>query len=206
MTSRVRLRRRSATWLAITLLWTTACRLEARATDLVVDSAHSLLTFTVTKWGLVEVQGQVHDFEGTIRWDPTDPASSTTRWTARVDSIRTGEPRRDESLLDPPYFDARRHPVVTFRSVRATPVDASTLSLDGELTMRGVTKAVRATVRYVGERDIPGEGRVRVFETALVVNRRDFGIVGGRVLGPVISDEVRIVVRAAARDAVRAGS
>lgn len=37
------------------------------------------------------------------------------------------------------------------------------------------------------------------FETTLVVNRRDFGIVGGRVLGPVIADEVRIAVRAVAR-------
>lgn len=173
----------------------------ALARQLVVDPSHSQVVFSVTKWGLVTVEGRVHGVSGTIDWDPARPGAASTVWEARVDSIDTGEPKRDAALRDPEYFDARRHPMVTFRSTRARVVDARTLSVDGELTIRGVTRPVTTTVRWLGARDVPDEGALAVFEASFVINRRDFGVVGGRVLGPVISNEVRIDVRAVARAA-----
>lgn len=67
------------------------------------------------------------------------------------------------------------------------------------MTLRGVTRPVTVVVTRRGVIDVPFEGRLAVFDTTFAINRREFGIVGGSLLGPVISDEVTIHVRAVAK-------
>ena len=178
-----------------------ASAVHAEPTLYVLDSVHSRVTFTVRKWGIIDVEGHVPEVRGTIRWDAAQPAASTTSWEVGVASIRTGEPDRDASLLAPEYFDVARYPLATFASGRVTSTEGTRITLEGQLTMRGVTRPVSVVVTSLGEQDVPFEGRLAVFETAFTVDRRAFGIVGGRVLGPVISDTVQVRVRAVARRA-----
>src|SRR5262245_8127923 len=63
-----------------------------------VDRAHSRVSFTVTKWGFVDVEGRFLDFDGTVAHDPARPAESRVEWRVRVSSVETGEPKRDEAL------------------------------------------------------------------------------------------------------------
>jgi len=189
---------RSSSAILITLVLC-AIAAPAGAERYILDPAHSRVTFTVTKWGIIDVEGQAQELRGELSWDPANPAGASTTWSIPVASLRTGEPDRDESLRAPEYFDAARFPTASFTSTRARSIDAQHLALDGQLTLRGVTRPLSLVVAILGERDVPGEGRLLVFETAFTLNRRDFGIVGGRVLGPVISDEVRMRVRAVGR-------
>jgi len=164
-----------------------------------IDRAHSRITFTVTKWGFAEVEGRFLDFTGELFYNPSHVDQSRVSWRVPIASVETGEPNRDKSLLAPEYFDASRFPAMTFESSSARPAGEDAFDLTGTLTIRGVAKPLTTRVRSLGLHDAPGEGTFRTFQTEFVVDRYDFQIVGGSILGPAISRDVHVKVIAAAR-------
>jgi polyisoprenoid-binding protein YceI len=90
----------------------------------------------------------------------------------------------------PEYFDARRHPELIFESTRVRFFGPGRLEVTGHITMRGVSRPMTTVVRYSGPDAAP------VFETEFEVDRYDFGIAGGRVMGRLIGRTVRIRLRA----------
>ena len=164
-----------------------------------IDRAHSQVKFTVTKWGFVEVEGRFEDFEGEIVFDRSAPEKSRVDWRVKIASVRTGEKNRDEGLQAREYFDATRFPELRFVSDRVRPGADGALDVQGQLTMRGVTKPLTIRVASLGTHTVPHEGTFQMFRTDFTVNRYDFGIVGGSVLGPVISKDVNVRIVAAAR-------
>lgn len=147
-----------------------------------IDPARSLVQFTVTKLGFADVTGRFMDFSGTVRYDASAPDSSTVQWAVRVGSVRTDAANRDATLQAPEYFDTRQHPELTFRSVRVRALHDGRLEVDGELTMKGITRPQRVIVQ-------PVDGG---FETAFEVDRFDFEIVGGSVMRRLIGRTVRV--------------
>jgi polyisoprenoid-binding protein YceI len=162
-----------------------------------IDRAHSRVTFTVTKWGFVEVEGRFLDFSGTILYDSARPDLSRVDWRVRVASVETGAVKRDQSLLGPDYFDAARHPELRFTSERVKPLPANQIEVQGTLTMRGRSRPLTIRVTCGGVHAVPGEGTFEIFQTEFTVNRYDYGIEGGTVLGPAISRDVRVKLVAA---------
>ena len=156
-----------------------------------IDRAQSRVTFTVTKWGFLDVEGRFDDFDGTVVYDPQRPAASRIDWRVKVASVDTDEPKRDESLQQPEYFDAARHPELTFVSDRVSASGANELEVQGRITIRGRTRPLTVRVRHSTQ---AGAQAVERFETQFTINRYDFGVVGGRVLGPVISRDVRVTL------------
>jgi polyisoprenoid-binding protein YceI len=167
--------------------------LPAAPVDYAIDAARSEVRFTVTKLGFEDVTGVFRESEGTIRYDNERPEASRIQWRIRVASVLTDEKNRDESLQASEYFDAARHPYLEFSSQTVRRLGDGRLEVSGPLTMRGVTRPVVVTVRHV-----PGDPLPR-FETDFTVNRYDFGITGGRVLGRLIGRSVRIHLVAAVR-------
>jgi polyisoprenoid-binding protein YceI len=166
-------------------------RTDAPAT-LGIDRAQSRVTFTVTKWGFLDVEGRFDEFDGTVVYDPQRPEASRIDWRVKVASVDTDEPKRDESLQASEYFDAARHPELTFVSDRVSAAGANELDVQGRITIRGRTKPLTVRVRHSMQPGARGAQPVERFETQFTVNRYDFGVVGGRVLGPVISRDVRV--------------
>ncbi|HXG72329.1 MAG TPA: YceI family protein [Gemmatimonadaceae bacterium] len=164
-----------------------------------VDRAHSRVTFTVTKWGFVEVEGRFHDFAGTIAFDQQHPARSRVDWRVRIDSIETGEPNRDKAVQGPEYFDAARFPEIHFSSQRVTPLGNGRFDVQGQMTIRGKTRPLTIQATYGGTHSVSKEGTYAIFQTEFTIDRYDYGVVGGSVLGPAISREVRVKLIAAAR-------
>ncbi len=156
-----------------------------------VDRTQSQITFTVTKWGFLDVVGRFSDFDGTIVYDEQRPEASKIDWRVKVASVNTDERSRDESLQNSEYFDAARYPELTFVSDRVSAVRPGELEVQGRITIRGQTKPLVARIRHSSQVDARGQA-TRRFETEFTVNRYDFGVVGGRVLGPVISRDVRV--------------
>ena len=159
---------------------------------LAVDRAQSQVTFTVTKWGFLDVEGRFDEFDGTIVYDAARPEVSRIDWRVKVASVDTDEPKRDESLQASEYFDAARHPELMFVSDRVTRAGADRLDVQGRITIRGRTRPLTVQVQHATLPGAPGAHAVERFETQFTINRYDFGIVGGRVLGPVISRDVRV--------------
>jgi polyisoprenoid-binding protein YceI len=159
---------------------------------LAIDRAQSQVTFTVTKWGFLDVEGRFDEFDGTIVYDAARPEASRIDWRVKVASVDTDEPKRDQSLQASEYFDAARHPELTFVSDRVTRAGPDQLDVQGRITIRDRTRPLTVQVRHATLPGAPGAQAVERFETQFTINRYDFGVVGGRVLGPVISRDVRV--------------
>lgn len=168
-------------------------------TDWPIDKAHSRVTFTVTKWGFAEVEGRFFDFGGTIGFDDGQPELSHVDWRVRIASVETGAPNRDKALQGRDYFDAARFPEMTFVSSRVRSIGNARFEVTGEMTIRGTTRPVIVTMTYGGTHAVPGEGTYAIFRTEFTIDRHDFGVVGGSILGPAISREVHVKLIAAAR-------
>ena len=164
-----------------------------------IDHAHSRVTFSVTKWGFAEVEGRFHDFSGSISYNRAKPDASHIEWRVRIATVDTGETKRDQSLQAPEYFDAARYPELTFVSKRVQAAGADALDVTGKLTIRGVSKPVTVRIAYGGRHTVPSEGTYDTFKTSFTINRYDFGVVGGSVLGPAISKDVKINLIAVAK-------
>lgn len=163
----------------------------AQERSLLIDPTRSVAQFTVTKLGFADVTGRFTKMDGEVRWNPDAPGTGRVRWRVLVASVETDADNRDRTLQAPEYFDAARHPWLTFESTRVRALDSGRLEVAGNLTMRGVTRQVTLTVRHSGGSAAP------VFETAFEVDRYDYGVVGGRVMSRLIGRVVHIHLKAA---------
>jgi polyisoprenoid-binding protein YceI len=162
-----------------------------------VDPAHSSVAFEVKHMMISTVRGQFREFDGTLEAAEDDPASSRVRGTARVASIDTGSPDRDEHLKGPDFFDSERFPEIVYASTRIEPLGGPDYRVTGDLTIRGVTRAVTmdATVEGAGE-DPWGAERVGI-RVRGAVDRKDFGLTWQQPLargGVLVGEEVRILI------------
>jgi polyisoprenoid-binding protein YceI len=190
------MKKKTAYFLAL-LLCTTACTAQAPAKP--IDKAHSRVTFTVTKWGFAEVEGRFYNFTGGIVFDEQRPESSRVDWRVRIDSVETGAVNRDKALQGSDYFDAARFPEMRFTSDVVTPLGGGRFEIKGQLTIRDKTRPLTIRATYGGTHTIPNEGTYTIFQTEFTVDRYDYGVVGGSVMGSAISREVHIKLIAAAR-------
>ena len=159
-----------------------------------IDPERSVARFTVTKLGFEDVTGIFRESEGQVDWRPSDPSASSIRWRVAVASVQTDARNRDRSLQGRDYFDAGSHPHMTFESTSVRARDNATLEVTGRLTIRGVTRQQTAIVRHSGDAAAP------VFETDFNVDRYDFGITGGSVMGRLIGRTVRIHLRVVTKE------
>jgi polyisoprenoid-binding protein YceI len=148
-----------------------------RATEYVFDKAHSHIGFSVSHI-LGKVPGEFKDYDGGFSFDPKSPEKSKVKVTIQVNSINTGMEKRDEHLKTPDFFDAAKNPTITFVSKKVTSAGDQKYSVEGDLTMHGVSKAVTLDVDYLGQDEMMGTPIV-AFSATTKVDRRDFGLVWG---------------------------
>ncbi|MFE7744134.1 YceI family protein [Nocardia sp. NPDC057455] len=156
-----------------------------------IDPAHSTLGFSVRHLMVSKVRGRFTDFSGKLVIGEDGSASAEAE--IRVDSVTTDNPQRDAHLRTADFFQAEQFPVATFKSTGFR-VNGDDFVVDGEFTIRGVTKPVSLDVEFLGVNPGMGQGPVAGFEAETVINRRDFGITidmplpdGGAVIGDKIT-------------------
>jgi len=159
-----------------------------------IDPVHSEVGFTIRHiWS--KVPGKFTKFDGTIVYDPQNPAAASVKAVIEAASINTGNEMRDGDLKSGKFFDVAKYPTITFQSVKVTPATDGALKVEGNLTMHGVTKPVTLDAKFLGAG--PGmEGEPRSgFEATTTVNRKDFGIVWNKTLDQgqmLLGDDVTI--------------
>lgn len=160
-----------------------------------LDPAHSIIGFAVRHLEINWVEGRFKDFTGTIDFNDRDVTKSTVEFTAKIDSIDTGVAPRDNHLKTADFFDAKTYPEMTFKSSSIVKKGKDQYVLKGDLTMRGVTKAVELPFTYTGAITDPwGKTRFGI-EAHTKINRRDFGINYGKAMaigGFDVGNEVTI--------------
>jgi polyisoprenoid-binding protein YceI len=159
-----------------------------------VDASHSNVGFAVKHLGIATVRGSFEEFQGTLELGE-DLSGSTASGTVVTGSITTREEKRDAHLRSPDFFDADAHPELTFVSREIRAKDEETFEIDGDITIRGVTKPITLTAEVQGhEQDPWGNERVGL-EVRGQLDRRDFGLVWNQALGSgnvLVADKVKL--------------
>ena len=160
-----------------------------------IDKNHSEATFQV-RHILTKVRGTFRDFGGTINFDKAKPENSSVEFRIKTGSIDTGVQKRDDHLRSPDFFDAATHPEIVFKSTKVVSKGNNTFDVTGDFTMHGVTKQITLPVTFLGEQKFM-KGAKAGFETAITINRKDYGLTWNRALesgGVMVGEEVEIAI------------
>jgi polyisoprenoid-binding protein YceI len=133
-----------------------------------LDPIHSSIGFGVKYNGLTT-------FRSTFDSVSAQLADGQLTGSVDVTSIQIDEPNFKGHLMTDDFFNAEVNPTITFRSTAIEPGDDGSVTVTGDLTIKGVTKAVTATGSYAAGDDPYGNERV-AFELTTAVDRREFGI------------------------------
>jgi polyisoprenoid-binding protein YceI len=156
-----------------------------------IDGVHSEVGFSVRHMMVSKVRGKFTKFSGEIVTGDDLRDSSVT---AEIDlsSIDTGNEQRDGHLRSPDFFDTDNHPQMTYRSsgLRA---DGDNYVLDGELSLKGVTRPVPLKLEVNGFGPDAYGGTRAGFTATGQINRADFGVTWNAAIeggGVVVADKV----------------
>ena len=157
-----------------------------------IDPTHTEISFSVRHLAISKVRGHFQTFAGTVEI-AEQIEDSTASATIDVASINTNQAQRDEHLRTSDFFNVEEFPEMTFKSTGVA-VDGGDLTINGDLTLRGVTKPVTLEAEFGGA-TVDGYGNTKVgFEATTKINRQDFGVTwnaateaGGLTLGDVIT-------------------
>jgi polyisoprenoid-binding protein YceI len=166
-----------------------------------IDPVHSGVGFTIRHMMVSKVRGRFGGFEGTVVTGD-DPLGSSVTATIDLSSIDTGNPQRDEHVRSADFLDVAKYPEMTFRSTRVR-ADGGGFLLDGELSLRGVTKEV--SLKLVAEgfgpdvfrQDDPFKGARAGFTATGEISRLEFGVGDGATVpggALALSDKVQLVL------------
>jgi polyisoprenoid-binding protein YceI len=173
----------------------------AETSNWTIDPAHTNSQFSVRHLVISTVRGQFGKTTGALHLDEKDLTKSAVEATIDVTTIDTRVADRDTHLKSPDFFDAAKYPTMTFKSTKVEKAGDDKLNVTGDLTLKGNTKPVVFEVTYTpaAVTGMRGESR-RGFSATTKINRKDFGLNWSKVVeaGPVVGDEVSIVVDAEA--------
>jgi polyisoprenoid-binding protein YceI len=160
-----------------------------------IDPVHSDVSFTVRHMMVSKVRGRFGSFSGEITTGE-DVTASTVTATIDATSIDTNNAQRDGHIRSADFFDVENHPTWTFTStgVRA---DGDDIVVEGDLTIKGVTRSVPLTLEVNGFGPDAYGGTRAGFSGTTQINRSDFGVDIAMPLdggGVVVSEKVQIAL------------
>jgi polyisoprenoid-binding protein YceI len=158
-----------------------------------IDPVHSEVGFVVRHMMVSKVRGRFRTFSGEIV-TAENPLDSSVTAEIDLSSIDTGNEQRDNHIRSADFFDIEAHPTMTYRStgVRA---DGDNFVLDGQLTLKGVTRDVPLKLELNGFGPDAYGGTRAGFTATAEINRRDFGVNWSATMeagGAVVSDKVTL--------------
>lgn len=162
-----------------------------------VDHAHTEIGFSVRHLGISKVRGVFETFDAQVI-AAENPHDSSVTVTVEMASINTKNPDRDGHLRSNDFFAIDQYPTMTFVSTGLR-VEGDALLLDGDLTLRGVTRPITLTGEFGGIIVDPTGAVKAAAHGSTVINRSDFGVSWNAALetgGFLLSDEVTITIDA----------
>jgi len=172
----------------------------AEATRWTIDGAHTTASFEV-RHIFTKVQGRFNETSGTIVFDDKDWSKSSVEATIQAKTISTNNDRRDNHLRGADFFDVEKFPTLTFKSTKVTPGPNQTMKIEGDLTIKGVTKKVVLDGAFLGVGDFGmGGNKMGVkagFEARTKIDRKDYGLTWNMMLeagGVAVGEEVQISI------------
>ena len=143
-----------------------------------LDRAASTVGFTLYGSAIFKFKkdGYFKDFNGIVSYDPTRPADTRVDLTVDAASIETQNSEHDQLLRSGEFFDVAHYPTIHFVSESADMRPDGTLSVTGDMTIRGITRrmTIPVTLRQTTLKGSPSAA----FESTFQIDRTDFGLNG----------------------------
>jgi polyisoprenoid-binding protein YceI len=156
-----------------------------------IDPPHTFPRFSINHLGFSTMQGRFDKTSGNVTLDRA-AKSGSVELVIESASISTGFAKRDEHLKSPDFFNAAEFPTITYKSTAINFKGDTPSSVDGNLTISGVTKPVTFTVDAFncGTNPMNKKDECGAAATAQI-KRSDFGVKYGL---PAIGDDVKLVL------------
>ncbi|WP_068396245.1 YceI family protein [Kribbia dieselivorans] len=160
-----------------------------------LDPTHTRIGFSARHAMVTTVRGSFNDISGSFHADLDEMSNSTAQVTLKVASVDTRNQQRDDHLRSADFFEVERWPDITFTSTQIEEVGDNAYLVQGDLTIRDVTRQISIPLELIGvQKDAFGNLRAG-FEGARRVNRRDFGLEWNQPLdagGLLVSEKISL--------------
>lgn len=160
-----------------------------------LDPSHSEMQFKVRHMMITNVTGSFTAFNVEASTEEHDFSTAAIRFSADVNSISTNNEQRDGHLKSADFFDAAQFPAITFESSALRAAGGGEYTLEGTLTIKGVSKPVVLQVEAGGIAVDPYGNTKAGFTLSGKISRGEFGLTWNAALetgGVMVSDEVKI--------------
>ncbi len=159
------------------------------------DPSHTRIGFSARHAMVTTVRGSFNEIEGHVHADLEDMTKSTATVRLKAASIDTRNEQRDTHLRSADFFDADKWPDLLFESTSIEEVEDRAYIVNGNLTIRDVTRPVSIPLELIGvQADATGAIRAG-FEGSRRINRRDFGLEWNVALdagGVLVSEKISL--------------
>lgn len=154
---------------------------QAAAYEWALDPVHTGFLFEV-KHIYSTVRGQFMDFSGDVFFNPANLNKSRFNFEVKVDSINTNQEFRDVHLRSGDFLETGKFPLMTYKSSRISHAGGNRYTVEGELTIKDVTKKIPLEFVYWGERENPLQKKKMVtgLDARLTINRFDYHVGSGK--------------------------
>jgi polyisoprenoid-binding protein YceI len=159
-----------------------------------IDPSHSGVSFTVRHM-FTKVRGRFTGFTGTVETKGDSLTDGQVDVEIQADSIDTNDAQRDGHLRTNDFFGSDENPVISFTSTSITPRGGNDFLVNGDLTIRGVTRPVTLEAEYEGGGATPFGTEVASWTARTQLDRKDFGLTWNAPLeagGFLVGDDVKI--------------
>lgn len=156
-----------------------------------IDGAHSSVIFRVKHLNAAWFYGRFDKIDGKIAFNEADPSKSTLEARLDMNSIHSGNDKRDGHLKGEDFFLTSEFPAATFKSKSWSKTGDNTYNVTGDFTLRGVTKEITVPLEKTGASENPRFGKRVGFETTFTINRLDYGI---KYMPEGLGTDVRITI------------
>jgi polyisoprenoid-binding protein YceI len=161
-----------------------------------IDPVHSHIGFTARHLMVSKVRGNFTKFEGQIT-TADNPLQSSATATIDMTSFETNNEQRNSDVKGEGFLDVANNPEMTYRSTGIRPEGDGQFIVDGDLTIKGVTRPVELSVEVNGFGPDPFGGTRAGFSATGEINRTDFGITANVPLptgGVVVSEKIELTI------------
>lgn len=157
-----------------------------------IDPSHSRVGFSARHAMVTKVRGAFNEYTGTAT---VSNGSASIKVEISVASIDTRSADRDGHLKSPDFFDVANFPKMTFESTSIKDAGSDKIAVDGNLTIKDVTKPITIEFEYTGTATDPFGNARFGFEGGTEINRKDFGLTWNAALetgGILVSENIKL--------------
>jgi polyisoprenoid-binding protein YceI len=148
------------------------------AEQLHIGAARGSIDFSIGDSKIFRTTGSFKEWQGVVLVDDSDVARSTVQVNINTSSIEMLDPQQSEMLKDADFFDVGKFPKMTYASSRIIRTSDSALKVEGEITLRGITRPMPLDVSVTDRRpDAAAGARYARFRAEGSLKRSEFGMV-----------------------------